>query len=240
MPLFAQAGTVDAARLAEAWGALFPEHPALHVRGSMSSVAEVNIGRGTVMVAHVPTPVPRDEVARVVRASWMLAPPHEAVLGHRAHAVVSAPPGGDPVERAWSATRVSAALLQAGDGVALYYGSARQVHSSRLVLEMSSRAERPPVPLWVGLTVSGPRDGPLSAATHGLEALGHTELEVLDACVPIGTLRVALYDLALLLLRGAEVRDGDTVGPTEDLRWRVRRATSRLVPGRPAMVIELR
>jgi hypothetical protein len=109
------------------------------------------------MAIHIPMPVPKDEAVHAVKTSWMWQQPDTAVREHVAHAIVTAVPGDDAVAAAWNVARLSAAMLKAGAGAALYWGNGRQVHAPRVVEQFSQSEETPPVPLWVGITISGGR-----------------------------------------------------------------------------------
>jgi hypothetical protein len=130
-------------------------------------------------------------------------------------------------------------MLKAGSGAALYWGNGRQVHASAVVEQFAQSEEMPPVPLWVGITISADsREGPFSAATHGLAPLGHREFEVRRSRATIGRLRSTLLDLALYVLRqGPVLNHGQTFGPSADHRWSISHEPSQLVPGRLAIVL---
>jgi len=147
---------------------------------------------------------------------------------------------GDPVGRAWDVTRVCAAMLSAGSGAALYWGNARQVIPADVAISFVAESEAPPIMLWVGVTVSAPgKQGPFSAATHGLEALGHKEFEVRDAAsMKLGDLRTTLLDFARYVLdRGAVMKHGQTIGRDAKTKWTISHEPSKLVEGRDAIVL---
>jgi hypothetical protein len=241
MPLFATAGPIAPDAAVAHWAALFPKQPPLRVEKHEGAEAPVQYATGGVslMAIHIPMPVPKDEAAHAVKTSWMWQQPDTAVREHVAHAIVTAVPGDDAVAAAWNVARLSAAMLKAGAGAALYWGNGRQVHAPRVVEQFSQSEETPPVPLWVGITISGEsRTGPFSAATHGLAPLGHREFEVRGSKRSIGDLRTTLLDLALYVLRQRPVlQHGQTFGPSAEEKWSIRHEPSKLVPGRDAIVL---
>ncbi len=241
MPLFASTTTVPPDAVIASWASRFPGRPPLRVAGRdrSESPIEYAVGETTLMVLHMPVPIPKEEALHAVSTSWMWQQPDTPVRTHAAHSIVTAVPGGDVVAAAWDVARLSAALLAAGAGAALYWGSGRQVHAPHLVEQFAKSGDTPPVPLWVGITISGEsRTGPFSAATHGLAQLGHREFEVRGTRMPIGDLRSTLYDLSLYVLReGPVLRHGQTFGPSADVKWSVRHEAGALVPGRPAIVL---
>ena len=113
------------------------------------------------------------------------------------------------------------------------------MHAPRVLEAFACEDDPPPVPLFVGITISGEsRSGSFSAATHGLEALGHKEFEVISTRLGIGELRTTLMDLSLYVLRsGPVLKHGESFGPSADVIWSVRHASSRLVKGRDVIVL---
>lgn len=241
MPLFSSVDPIDPDAVVRAWASLFGDQPALRVSdGQGSGDAVVYEAGGVVlMTMHVPMAIPNDEALHAVKSSWMWQQPDTPVRTHAAHAIVTTPPAGDPVLAAWNVSRLCAALLTAGSGAALYWGNGRQVHAPAVVAEFAQSTVTPPVPLWVGVTISGESAaGPFSATTDGLEAFGHKEFEVRGTRMTIGDLRSTLLDLALYVLRkGPVLLDGQTFGPSADVTWTIRHQASKLVPGRAAIVL---
>lgn len=241
MPLFAAAGPIAPAAVVAQWSALFPREPPLRVKteGGLGAPVQYEVTGGTVMAIHMPIPVPKEEAVHAVKTSWMWQQPDTAVREHVSHAIVTAAPGENVVAAAWNVARVSAAMLTAGAGAALYWGSGRQVHAPSVVTQFAQSEKTPPISLWAGITISGEsQTGPFSAATHGLASLGHREFEVRGSRRAIGELRTTLLDLALYVLRqGAVLKHGQTIGPTAEEKWSVRHEASKLVPGREVIVL---
>ncbi|MBS2027305.1 MAG: DUF4261 domain-containing protein [Deltaproteobacteria bacterium] len=187
----------------------------------------------------MPVPIPNDEAVHAVRTSWMWQQPDDAIRAHRSHAIVTAMSSGDPVRDATLVARFCAAALKAYSGVALYWGSGRQVLPPAVVEGMTTELDGLPVMLWIGLTISGEsKTGPFSAATHGLEALGHKEFEVRGTRAGIGNLRGHLYNFASYVLEnGPVLKHGQTIGPDADTHWKISHEPSKLVPGRDVIVL---
>jgi hypothetical protein len=233
-PLFAQAVAPEPMRVCERWAALFPGAPPLLLRSVSETVASFEAGTASLMCLFRPEPVPGDEVLDSVHTSWMWSGEVEGLREHRAHAVVTAAGTDDVVADAWNVTRLSVCLLELGAGVALLWGNSRQVHRPELALEFARDLRTAPVPLWVGVSMAAARcDGPYTAITHGLEALGHRELEVLEAHMDFLALRETLLELALHVLeQGPVLQHGRAIGPSADEQWSIEHVPGRLDPSR--------
>ena len=240
MPLFASLAAPEPAQVVEAWASLFPAAAKLRVADEHGAVITYETDGRALATVHLPRPIPGDEATAALVTSWMWQKPDAEVRAHAAHAIVTALGAGDPLRAAWDVARLSAAMLRAGTGTALYWGASLQVHPPELVASFSAEP-RPPVALWVGITISGvSQAGPFSAATHGLAAFGQKELEVLGTRRPIGDLRLSLLQVAsFLLARGPVLLDGQTFGPSADVKWSVRHRPSQLVAGREVIVLEI-
>jgi hypothetical protein len=236
MPLFAPEDGPDPAAVIAAWARLFPGQPALGFEGG-EGTETYRIGHRSVTAARVPLPIPTAEALDAADISGMWQGSTDAVRDHGSHAIVASL-DDDHLRGAWDVARLSAAMLEAGSGVALYWGAARQAHPADLVIELATAAEPPPVPLWVGLTVSSNGPGHHSLATHGLEAFGHLEFEVLDTTTDLGKLHTTLLNLALyVLVKGPVLLHGQSFGPTPEDSWTIRHRKSKLVNGRRAIVL---
>jgi hypothetical protein len=235
MPLFSSAEPIAPPAIIEQWALAFPRLPALELASEERGRASIFVIDGCqLVVMHMPMAVPNDEAVHTIRSSWMWHGPDEPVRRHQAHAVIVTQGRPDPIRAACDIARLSHAVLKAGTGVALYWGNGRQIHAPRLVEQFTAQDDMLPVPLWVGVTLSGDaKAGPFSAATHGLEALGHKEFEVLESRASVGHLRTTLLDLALYVLKqGPILLDGQTFGPDANTAWKVRHTRSVLVKGR--------
>jgi hypothetical protein len=232
MPLLATPTPLVREPIEHAWRALFPKEPPLDVASDDKGLVAEIAGRKLAIV-FMPAPVPKDEALRAVGMSWMWQEPDDGVRQHEAHAIVASMERGDALLAAADVARVSAAIMASFRGLALYWGNSSQVHTPRIVAELTKEGGWL-VPLYVGVTVSGPsREGPFSATTHGLGAFGHRELEVIGTSMGLGDLRSTLLDVAgYVLRRGPVLQDGQTFGPDAKTKWSVRHAPSELVEGR--------
>jgi Domain of unknown function (DUF4261) len=234
MPLFASQAP-EASSVLKAWKKLFDSN----VRHSRAQTVDVYEVDGVeVMAIDAPVAVPKQEITEALRSSWMWQRPPEPALNHHAHAIVTATGDAPVLTRATALTRVCAAMLEAAGGVALYWGAAHQVHAPELVRDFAQKLDQA-TPLWVGVTIyADTKAGPFSALTHGLEALGHREFEVIDSVKPLGELRLALLDFASYVLReGPVLKHGQTIGPDAATKWSITHRPSQLVDGQNVIAL---
>jgi hypothetical protein len=96
-------------------------------------------------------------------------------------------------------------------------------------------SDAPPLPLCVTVALSRDASGAVSGITQGLAAFGLMEIESLGYAGAPTDLNGLLLDLATYLIdAGAVLKDGETVGPDANTKWRVRHEVSRFLPGRMA------
>ena len=198
-----------------------------------------------VVVMHVAAPLP-DGWQSVAQRSTMHWPEAEAVLGrHREHFRIS--PMGDEGSRLHAArviTAVIGALIVTHEACSGVLWDLTVANSSRVAEEIarSSFAPFPDMPssLWVSLHPSRDSDSRIVVLTMGLQNFIGREIE-LDA--PPAQLKSALITahglVAYLVQDGVNVRDGDTLGASQDERIPVRLRQSRRFQGLPVLAASL-
>lgn len=85
---------------------------------------------------------------------------------------------------------------------------------------------RMPTALWVSYRVSRDASGRISLSTDGLKGFDLREIEVKDAAVPLKDVYGLVEGVAAYLITGPVIRDGDTVGHTNDQRILMRHGES--------------
>lgn len=179
----------------------------------------------------VPGPIPWSELEGPCRAAWHWPEAEAALRGHAAHAVVHAGSNDlDGVGLALLVTKLSATLVRLGGAAGVYWGSAGVVHAPGAFVEQAKGACRAelPVPLWVGFHPLRDDDGGVTVLTTGMEAFGDMEVEATTRDRRPSELVGMVADFVHhLLLTGAPVADGDTIGASGAERIQVRHHASR-------------
>lgn len=122
-----------------------------------------------------------DTDAVVLDPLW---PGSEVAKGaHQSHiAIAVSLDEGRYLDAATLATQVTASAVSAAPGcLGVYWPGTPQLIMPQVFLQRSSILPRPPLDLWVNITVGNGRDGSTTAVTSGLESFGLREIEVVDA-----------------------------------------------------------
>jgi hypothetical protein len=207
--------------LATTWPDIGPMQPAEEGEGTMA----FRVGDSDVIMGLMPAPIPWTDLEGPCATSWIWPDAAEEMKKHTQHLIVTVSSEASPVERARLLTQVVAAVIGAGQGVVgVYWGDATLVVSPPVFRDFAVEVlpHGPPLHIWIDFRVGKGDNGKSAGFTTGLAALGHMEIETLNATDPPGELRDRLIGLAgYLLENGPVINDGDTVGEDENERIRV-------------------
>jgi hypothetical protein len=197
---------------------------------STEHLLALTAGPYTAAVTLVPRPIPWSQLEGPAETAWYWPDAIRRLREHQAHLLVTLiDEAGPAVEKATALTRLTAAAAATVPSVGVFWGPGRLVHPARAFVEQADhiRDDSLPLFLWIDFRVERLDDGALRAFTTGLEALGQTEIEVARFEGEPPALLGHLYNLAhYLLSRKQVVRDGDTIGLTDELSVTVRRERS--------------
>ena len=191
-----------------------------------------DVGGAMAAVSLFPFPVPDGEAGEGASRNYLWPEGAEAVRGHRGQLMVSLLGRElDPREGGVLQVKlVSAACRQPG---ALGVYANGTVLQPELYLEAARELEEGEFPLlnlvWLGLyrTEEG-----MCGYTEGLTAFGKDEIEVLNTQAQPGELRGFLGDIAYYLItEDVTLRDGETIGFSEDQRLPITRSAGAAVDG---------
>ena len=213
------------------------------VESSYGSSAHVDAGEGddaddsTVMVSagdksigfigHMPMPIPEDEASHAAEGNPLWPDGGAEASEHASHCIIAYMGGGDDVaERKLGLTKLaSAAIRAAGDrAIGIYWGDGSIANKAEVFSEFATDAseEHLPLPLWLRYQfVSGDNDE-IGIYTVGLEQFNLMDIEVLPLKYDPGELHEFVYNIsAYLVSSGPVIKDGDTIGGSEEERIRV-------------------
>ena len=121
----------------------------------------------------------------------------------------------DPIEASKLLTQVVAAVIgTCPQTIGVYWGNATLVVSPPVFRSFAKEMlpDGLPLPIWIDFRVGPGENGKLVGFTHGMQSLGHKELETLNSPESPGGLRERLMDLCgYLLQNGPVIEDGFVV-----------------------------
>jgi len=214
---------------------------------SAEKLVSINHGDETVgFLMHVPVPIPEREAESNAAGNFLWPDGEEEAAAHRAHVIVTlAGKGESPVQEAMLVTRLALVALELFDGLGVYWGNA-SVANSRELFEQCAREMTEthlPLPVWLRFQPvradadndnadPAPSDDPpaeIGMYTLGLKQFGLMEIEI-DRCgMDLGELFEFVSNLAhYLVMSGPVIKDGNTVGGSEEERILVRHRPSMI------------
>jgi hypothetical protein len=199
--------------------------PGASIREASEQIWMISVGRDSGgFISFMPAPIPTGEAEAA--ADNLLWPDGPASAKHASHAIVSySPASGDPVDGLLGLSRLAVAALDAMDGIAVYWGNGSLTVPAALFREFASGATRShlPLPIWVRFQPWAPRPDVVGIYTVGLSQFGLMDIECDGSPWKAGRLTEFCMDLAhYLVTSGPVVKDGETVGSSEDERITVR------------------
>ena len=227
-------------------GAIRKRHPTLAVEPDSSS-GEVNIiscdGQRIVFM-NMDVRIPHDEDGGGgvwARATLTWPDALAAEQSHQAHVIVTTMGQNDALRDARLVTAAAGGLIEATPGSTAVVWDARIARSAELFLNDSLTAldeQQPPILSWFDVTPVRTASG-FDVVTFGLASFIGREIEW-----PVGqrgeeTLGLVANLACYLVLNGDVIKDGDTIGQSDNERIRVRHAISTNTEGLPILRIEV-
>jgi len=189
----------------------------------------------------VPTKIPKKDLDYACANSFYWPKASEAVKRHENHLIVlSMGEYETALERMFDLSRAVAAFSECHDSVAVYWGSGSIVHEPKQfrkqLKESGTKMTELPVVLWVGFLRTGIVDGKVDFYTDGMDQLGLREFEVVGSEEKPSDILGFLYGMCqYTMIKGNVIKDGDTVGGSEEHRITTGFAESEI--GREGSVI---
>lgn len=188
-------------------------------------------------VSLMPAPVPNREAEENAAYNYLWPQAVDNAKAHRAHLLVAVLGQDAPLlERGKLFVKLMSACCKQPNVLGVYTsGTVFQPEFYQGFSEVMLDGELPVFNwIWFGLSQS---ERGVSAYTYGLDAFGKDEIEVLDADAQPGVLRDFMSCIAAYVLEeNVVLRDGETIGFTEDQHLSITRS-----PGvfRPGMTLKL-
>jgi len=174
-------------------------------------------------------PIPWTDLEIPCATSWLWTEATAEMKPHKAHLIVSYfGTDGTLLDRALLLTRLTAAAAKAFDAVGVYWGHGGVVLSARRFQDIAAKATTDKLPLltWIDFRLQKNPDKTINVLTTGLEYFGCMEIEILNSHRSYEDIMDTVMGLATITLRGEVIKDGDTIGPDDQTKIKVRHAKS--------------
>ncbi len=197
----------------------------------------------TAAVSLLAEPLPAEEIQRAAAAAWYWPTAAEILARPTAQILVGVlPDSGDRVESALRLTKLAAAAADAANAEAVFWVAAGLVHSPAALAAYVRQMSRQDLPLylWIDFHLHGEADGTCSLYTTGLAAFQSPEIEVYGSRREPQSLVARVYDIVhYLLVKGAVLHEGDTIGRSGEEKIEIHLGPSRRDLANRVVQIEL-
>jgi hypothetical protein len=211
---------------------LFPAAEPPVAAGATASMLTLSLGGFTAAITLVPRPIPAAQVEALAATAWYWPTAADELSRQSAHLLVTlVDEGGQAVEKARRLTQLTAAAADASTSIGVLWGPGRLIHPPAAFIDQAvqMRSDDLPLFLWIDFRIERMEDGSLQLYTTGLESLGQSELEAANFRGEPQQLLDFAYNIAHYLLAQSKViRDGDTIGLTDEVQVTARRGPSML------------
>lgn len=231
--------------LKENWGFtdVQPLEPNVPAVGDIPPFEAFDLDGTTVVLLWEDQPLDHDDVAESCARAWYWPEAAQAIQGYQGHLTVVVPqPPEDPLERSMFLTRVTAALAEATEAIAVIWPPAGLIHKREDFLN-SARQMGPgqfPLELWVSFQGEMNEDHTLTFYTRGMKSFSLPEIEVYHTVREPQFVYERVYNIAYYLLEnGPVIHDGETVGMSEDEHYHVTIGRSQLDPELRTLQVEM-
>lgn len=200
--------------------------------GQSDDALVFSVGDMLAAISLMQAPVPNGEAEENAKNNYMWPEAVTAAKEHKAHIIVAVlGEEQDLLERGRLYTKLAAACCRQKYATGVYTsGVVFQPQFYEGFADMMKHDELPVFNwIWFGMYR---RPGGISGYTYGLENFGKDELEVLDANAGPNELRDFLAGLATYVLENdVELRDGETIGFSEDDKHAITRSEGVALSG---------
>ena len=185
------------------------------------------------LLLHMSIPIPDGEAENCADRNIFWSGGKEEAARHRSHVVVASMHTEEPTptESALMVSRLALVALDVFDGIGVYWGNAG-VCNSREVFELFCRRmseDHLPLPVWLRFDFVRASDDAIGVYTTGMSQFGLMEIEVDRCTMAPNDLCEFVSDLAHYLVQsGPVIKDGNTVGPSDEQRILVRHRPSMI------------
>lgn len=208
-----------------------------------ADLVALDYGEAYIAVMSVPAPI-ADDTAALVSPSRLWPDDQEFNPDYQAHSIVTVTGFGEDltgIDDTFLLSKVVASLVAISpETFAVYWGAANHLIDPTLFREMAREVlPHPLLLLWVAINVGERPDGVMTGHTVGLNSVGLMDIEIPQTQKTAEETFAFLVDLAdYLLTNGLVIKDGDSVGESEEETIRAVYAVSLLDPEKTVIQLQ--
>lgn len=199
------------------------------------------VGDGRMAISLVPTPIAWERLEGPCRCAWWWPEAAERMQAHRAHAIVAlADHSGSSLERHLLLTQLAAVVAATSSAAGVFWSAGAVVHAPAAFVALANvvSAEEVLPELWINLRVAENADQTRCLFTTGLEAFGQREIEIPSSQRSAEEIvQFAYRVIQYLLVSGASLQDGETIGRSDEEKIEVHYGPSMLDSDRQVMTL---
>ena len=191
----------------------------------------------TVACSLMPAPVPNHEAEAAAKRNILWKDGAEIVAKHQAHMIVAVMNKFDALDQQELLAKVACSLLKLDNAIGIY--KAPTVYEKDFYINFAKTIDEGecPVPIYVYVGMYAEEKNEeeeqlFSAFTSGLSVFGKLEMEVIRASLQPNDLLSFMYTICeYVISEDVELKDGETIGFTEEQKIPVHISAGVSVPG---------
>lgn len=188
---------------------------------------------GDMMVACslMPAPVPNNEAVEAAKYNILWKEGAEVTAAHQAHVMLAVMNKFDPLEQALLFAKVAYSLLKLENSIAIYKDPTVYERDFYLNFAETIKDGEYPMPILIYVGMYLAKSG-LCAFTSGMRFFGKEEMEIVDSKKqPNEVISFLLSISEYVLSENVELKDGETIGFTEEQKLPIKVSGGVSVPG---------
>ena len=179
----------------------------------------------------MPNPVPNDEAVDAARRNILWKDGAECVKKHGAHVMMAVMNKFDPLDQQELFAKVASCLLKLKNAIGIYKAPTVYEKDFYINFAKSIAEGETPMPIYVYVGMYKENDG-ICAFTSGLRYFGKEEIEVLNSSYEPNDVLSFMYTICeYVVIEDIELKDGETIGFTEDQKLPISISKGVSVPG---------
>lgn len=185
------------------------------------------IGHDRYTISLMPAAIPWLELEGPCALAWYWPKATISMQSHTAHLIITSETQelpNDALSRVMDLTKLTASAAAVSDSVGVYWDAGGVVQEAQEFVFSAEEMSRDDLPLnlWIDFRIEDAPGERFRLFTTGMRPFGHREIEVRPAKVnPDEILSTAFNVASYLLINGPVIKDGDTIGATDDERMLV-------------------